>query len=39
MRQVEMLAVGQERLLGATMLEGYELCLNYSTNTLIIEAA
>ena len=36
---VEILAVGQERLLGATMLEGYELCLNYAANILIIKAA
>lgn len=38
-RIVEILAVGQERLLGATMLEGYTLCLNYSTNILTIETA
>ena len=37
--EVEILAIGQEPLLGATMLEGYELCLNYVTNTLAIKAA
>ena len=36
-REVEILAVGQERLLGATMLEDYKLCLDYGTNTLTIE--
>ena len=36
-REVEILAVGQERLLGETMLEGYKLCLDYGTNTLTIE--
>ena len=36
-REVEILAVGQERLLGATMLEGYKLCLDYGANTLTLE--
>lgn len=38
-RLVEILAVGEEPLLGATMLEDYELCLNYAANTLTIKAA
>ena len=38
-RDVEILAVGQEPLLGATMLKGYEVCLNYVTDTLTIKAA
>ena len=36
-RDVEILAIGQERLLGATMLEGYKLCLDYGANSLTIE--
>ena len=35
-RRVEILALGEEPLLGATMLDGYELCLNYKTNRLTI---
>ena len=35
-RDVEIFAVGEERLLGAAMLEDYELCLNFSANTLAI---
>ena len=38
-RNAEILAVGQEPLVGATMLQGYELCLNYATNTLTIKTA
>jgi len=38
-RNVEILSIGQEPLLGATMLEGYELCLNYVTSTLVIKTA
>lgn len=38
-RKVEILAIGQERLLGATMLEGYKLCLDYGANTLTIETS
>lgn len=36
-RLVEILAIGEEPLLGATMLEGYKLCLDYSTNMLTVE--
>jgi len=38
-REFDFLAIGEERLLGAQVLTGYELCLNYSTNTLTIEDA
>lgn len=38
-RDVEILALGEEPLLGATMLKGYELCLNYETDTLTIKDA
>ncbi len=36
---IEILAIGQERLLGAGMLKGYKLCLDFGNNTLIIEAS
>ena len=36
---VEVLALGEEPLLGANMLKGYEVCLNYETNTLTIKDA
>ena len=35
-RDVEIFALGEERLLGAAMLEDYELCLNFSANTLTL---
>jgi len=34
---VEILALGEEALLGAQMLEGYKLCLDFGNNTLTIE--
>jgi len=37
-RKIEILAIGEERLLGAQILAGYELCLNYATNTLTIQS-
>ncbi len=36
-RDFEVLTVGEERLLGAQVLNGYELCLNYESNTLTIK--
>jgi len=36
---VQILALGEEPLLGAQILDGYELCLNYSTNTLTLTEA
>ncbi len=36
-REVEILALGEEPLLGATMLEGCKICLDYRTNILSIE--
>ena len=36
-RKFDILAIGEERLLGAQILEGYELCLNYANNTLNIQ--
>ncbi len=33
----EILAVGEERLLGTQFLEGYKLCLDFGKNTLTIE--
>ncbi len=36
---MEILAIGEEPLLGATMLNRYELCLNYETSTLTIKDA
>ncbi len=38
-REVEILAIGNEPLLGAIMLDGYELCLDFYTNTFTIEDA
>ena len=38
-RKVEILATGEEPLLGVTMLEGYKLCLDFSANTLTVELA
>ncbi len=38
-REVEILAIGRERLLGAILLDGYKLCLDYSSKTLTIEEA
>lgn len=35
----EILALGDEPLLGAQMLDGYKLCLDFFTNTLTIEAS
>ena len=35
--EFEILAIGAERLLGAQVLKGYELCLNYDTNLLTIK--
>ena len=34
---VEILAIGQERLLGAGMLKGYKLYLDFGSDTLTIE--
>lgn len=36
-RNVEILALGDEPLLGATMLDGYKLCLDYGNDTLTLE--
>jgi len=36
-RKFDILAIGEERLLGAQILDGYELCLNYATNALTIQ--
>ena len=38
-RLVETLALGEEPLLSAILLDGYKLCLDYGTNTLTIEAS
>ncbi len=36
-REVEILAVGKERLLGTILLEGYEICLDFGNNTLTLK--
>jgi clan AA aspartic protease len=36
-RDVEILALGEEPLLGAMMLDAYKLCLDFGNNTLTIE--
>ena len=36
-RDVEILALGEEPLLGATMLDGCKLCLDFGRGTLLIE--
>ncbi len=38
-RDFEILAIGEERLLGTQALERYKLCLDFFTNTLTIEDA
>jgi len=36
-REIQILAIGQERLLGTIMLNGYKLCADFGSNTLTIE--
>jgi len=36
-RKFDILAIGEERLLGTQALEGYELCLNFATSTLTLQ--
>lgn len=36
-RDVEIMPLAEEPLLGAIMFKGYELCLNYDANTLAIK--
>jgi len=38
-RRVQIIALGEEPLLGAKMLKDYKLCLDFFTNTLTIEDA
>ncbi len=38
-RDVEVLALADEPLLGAVLLDGYKLCLDFGNNTLTIEAS